>query len=305
MGGVGFDSVQGIGPLLWAFGANYDFQVKDGKVIYGPITEEFEKGLAYIANLYREGLIDPDYLLDTRAKLDAKFTADTTGFKFGFQPTTYYASMNDGRKVSGIPYLVAEDGEKYCFNLSYAQPVNSNVGLAVSVSNKNVAGTLKWLDILYGEEGLRYANYGKEGETYTIVNGEEVFTDAVLHPSNGKTSANMIALTAAVRDSAFPMGQTWQFYKQTLAPWGIEAVETWIADNANIGGVVPQITMSAEENVRYSDIMNTVKTYMQEAANKVITGRSSIDEWGSVVQQMKTMGIGEAVLMSGDPWFSR
>jgi len=295
MGGVGFDSVQGIGPLLWAFGANYDFQIKDGKVLYGPMTEEFKQGLAYIAKLYSEKLIDPDYLLDTRAKLDAKFIADTTGFKFGFQPTTYYGSMNDGRKVSGVPYLVAADGENYCFNPSYIQPVKTETALAISTANKNVAGTLKWLDTLYSEEGLRYANYGREGETYTVVNGEEIFTDKVLKPDNGKTSAQMIALTSIVRDSAFPTGQKWQYYKQTLEPWGIEAVETWIADDVNTEGILPQVTMTAEENERYSEIMNAVKTYMQEEANKIITGRGSIENWSSVTERMKNMGIEEAI----------
>ena len=296
MGGTGgFDNVAGVGPLLWAFGANYDFQVKDGKVVYGPTTKEFKEGLEYIAKLYSEGLIDMDYLQDTRSKLDAKFTGDLAGFKFGFQPTTYYDTMNDGtKKVAGIGYLKAADGENYCFNPAYTQPVLQGVALAVTTNNEDPAGTLKWLDELYGGEGLNYANYGKEGDTYTLVDGEPVFTDKVLKPDNGKTSANMIALTAAVRDSAFPMGQTWQFYKQTLAPWGIEAVENWLADDANTDGIVPPITKTAEENERYSSIMNTVKTYMQEEANKVITGRASVNDWDKVIAQIKTMGIDEA-----------
>ena len=38
MGANGFDNVSGVGPLLWAFGANYSYQVKDGKpLIMKPI----------------------------------------------------------------------------------------------------------------------------------------------------------------------------------------------------------------------------------------------------------------------------
>lgn len=223
--------------------------------------------------LYSEGLIDPDYLTNDRPKMDAKFTSDITGFGFGFQPSTYYPSMNDGkRKVAGIGYLKSADGSSYCYNNAYTQPVMKNVSLAVSASNPNVAGTLKWLDQLFGGEGVMYANYGKEGETYEMVNGEPTFTEYVTNNPDGKTLAQMVGLTCAVRDSAFPMLQTWQYYKQTLQPWGIEAIETWMADNADTGNILPQISRTQEESERYSELMNPIKTYMQEQANKLITG---------------------------------
>ena len=296
MGGTKFNNVNGIGPLLWMFGAHWDLQVKNGEVVYGPMTEEFKKGMAYVAQLYSEGLIDPDYLLDTRAKVDAKFTSDTMGFAFGFQPTTYYPTMNDGtREVKGIGFPAADGSDNYCFNSSYAYRVNKTAAFAVTCNNENVAGTLKWLDELYGGEGLMYANYGKEGVSYEMVEGKPVFTDYINNPDNGKTTANMVALTCGVRDSSFPMVTTWQYYKQTLAPWGIQAVEAWHKDDPNLDGIVPQISLTAEESSTYTNIMSKVETFMLEEANKVVTGRSSIDNWDNVIAEIQKMGVDEAM----------
>ena len=296
MGGTKLDHYIGIGPLLWMFGAHWTYQVVDGKVVYGPMTDNFKEGLAYIAKLYSEGLIDPDYLLDTRAKVDAKFTSDQMGFAFGYQPTTYYPTMNDGtRVVKGIPFLVAPDGKNYSFNNNYTQLVKQATSLAISTSNQNVAGTLKWVDELYSEEGIRMMNFGKEGLSYEMVDGEEIFTDYLLNPTNGKTSAQMIALTCAVRDSQVPMVTTWQFYKQTLAPWGIQAVETWENCDPYVDGILPPISKTVEEGEAFSEIMNVVDTYMLEVVNKIITGQESIDNWDAAIEQFKSMGIEEAV----------
>lgn len=299
----GLDNVMGLGPIMWAFNTTYNFHLRDGKVVYGPTTAEFKEGLTYLARLYKEGLIDPDYLTNDRQKMDAKYTSDITGFGFGFQPSTYYTSMNDGsRKISGIGYLKSSDGKNYCYNDAYVQPVMNSVSLAVTSSNNNVAGTLKWLDNLYGGDGVMYANYGEEGKTYEMKDGEPVFTEYMTNNPDGKTFAQMIGLTCAVRDSAFPMLQTWQFYKQTLQPWGVESIETWMNDNADTSNILPQISRTQEESERYSELMNPIKTYMQEQANKVITGAISVDEWDNVVEKIGQMGIDEVVKIQNDAY---
>ncbi|MEE1012968.1 MAG: hypothetical protein U0L92_01450 [Clostridia bacterium] len=303
MSGVGFDNSMGIGCLLWAFGTTWEFHLQDDQVVYGPITDEFKEGLGYMAKLFSEGLIDSDYMTNDRAKYDAKFTRDQVGFGFGYQPSTYYPSMNDGTKrVEGIGYLKAADGKNYCYNTAYTRAVNPSTALAVTTVNQNVAGTLKWLDNLFGGEGLMYANYGKEGLSYEMKDGEPVFTEYMTANPNGKTLAQMVGLTCAVRDSDFPMLQTWEYYKQTLQPWGIEAIENWIADEPVTANICPSLTLTPEENAVYTEKMSNITTYVQENANKVITGRMSIEEWDGVVETLKEMGIDEVIAIENNAY---
>lgn len=294
MTGNKFSGSTGIEPLMWPFGTITGFYLKDDEVVYGPLMPEYKEALEYVVKLFSEGLIDQDYLLNTRSKVDAKFTGNISGFGFGFQPTTYYAPMNDGtRKVTGIGYLTGKDGKKYCFNEAYVQRASAVTALAITNVNKNVAGTLKWLDELFGGEGMMFANYGKEGETYEIIDGKPVFSETITNNPNGKTQAEMIALTCAVRDGQFPMVTTWDYYKQTLAPWGIEAVETWQKDGADTSCIMPLVSRNAEETEIYANKITPIKTFVEEEVNKVITGKSSMNDWDSVAEKIKNMGIEE------------
>ena len=173
--------------------------------------------------------------------------------------------------------------------------VTTGACLAVTSANKNVAGTLKWLDELYGEEGIAFGNYGKEGLTYKMVDGEPVFTDYITANKDGKGLSDMVSLTCAVRDSGFPMIQTWQFYKQTLSDWGVEAIENWGDDNPNIDNILPTVSRTQEESEDYGRIMNPIKTYMLEQVNKVIMGTASMADWDNAVKQMEKMDIESAV----------
>lgn len=302
---VGFNSEMGIGPVLWSFGTTWDFHLDDNdKVVYGPMTEGFKEGLEYLAKLYKEGLIDPDYLIDNRSKMDAKFTSDKTGFGYGYQPSTYYPVMNDGkREVAGAHFIAGPDGKTYCFNKQYTQQVTAGTSLAVTTANKDVEGTLRWLDELYGGEGYMYANYGKEGVSYEIKDGVPTFTEYMTNNENGKTLAQMVGLTCAVRDSAFPMLQSWDYYKQTLQPWGINAIETWMADEPNTSRVLPAtLSRTTEEGEIYTEVMNQVTTYMLEEANKAITGKTNASDWDSVVKHIEELGIEDVLKVQNDAY---
>ena len=116
------------------------------------------------------------------------------------------------------------------------------------------------------------------------------------HNENGKSLAQMVGLTCGVRDSFFPMLQSWDYYKQTLQPWGVDAIRTWIAAEPDTSRTLPTtLSLTAEEGETYTEIMNQVETYFQEEANKVITGKTSIDDWNKVVEHLKEMGIQEAI----------
>ena len=165
MSGVSFTGGHGIGNLIWMFGSTMDIYVEDGKVKYGVLEDKFEEGLRYIVKLFEEGLIDPDYLLNDRSKMDNKFMNNKVGFIYSLQPGNFYKNMNDGtRLVLGIPYLANEGVKNNVFDSTFTDDI-SPVSIAVTTANKNPSGSLKWLDTLYSEKGIEIMNYGKEGLT--------------------------------------------------------------------------------------------------------------------------------------------
>ncbi len=278
----------GVGELFWMFGTYDGFYLKDGKVAYGLLEDEYEEGLKYITKLFKEGLIDQDFLLNDRAKMDSKFMNDRVGYVHSYQPTNFYNNMNDGvRKVIGIPYLAKEGVKNNVFDTSRLMDV-TNISVAVTTKNPNPAGSLKWLDTFFGEEGIAIYNYGIEGVSYDIVDGEPKYKPEVLE--NGK-----INLASAAVAGTFPGIQEWNHYKQTLSPWGVEAIETWTKSD-EIGGVLPpMLTFTTEERDTLTQVYVQIQTYIEEKVGKIIIGQLSIDELPAIREQIKKMGIEDMI----------
>ena len=61
---------------------NKRFYTENGEVKYGVLEDAFEEGLQFIANSTAKGLIDPDYLINDRDKMDNKVMNDRVGFVY-------------------------------------------------------------------------------------------------------------------------------------------------------------------------------------------------------------------------------
>ena len=303
MTGIDFDdTTNGIGNLLWAFGTTYDFYVDGGKVKYGPMEPEFEEGLRYITRLYSEGLIDTDYLLNDRQKMDSKVLNDRSGFLFAMQPTKYCSSeLNDGeKKVLGIGYLTGPGGKKACFNPMYTQSV-IGTSLAITTACGNPAGVLKWLDNFYGGKGYEYMNFGEEGKDFSWVDGYPKLSDSLLNnPDMDKTSA--IGLAIGAFDSAFPALQDWRYYEQTLSEWGRDSINIWSEDNVDTSGILPSLSFAEEENDKIVQTMSQIESYISAEYNKILVGQSSIDTWANACEQMRKMGIEDIIKIYNDEY---
>ena len=295
MSGVGsLGEIGSISNLLWMFDSARGFYLDDGQVKYSVMEPEFEEGLKYIVKLYSEGLIDPDYVLQDRTKLTSKITNNQVGFAYEYQPTKIAAAMektNPKFRFEGIPHLKNAAGSEVCYYSTYNESV-LKMGIAISTNNPNPAGTLKWLDWVYSEEGRRAMNYGKEGESYTIVDGVEKFTDAVLKPASG-TVAEQFGKYSGVYNSYFPAIQEWNSYSQYLSPFGVAAIEIWGA-NVDASNSLPSVMkFTSEEKEKVNNYKTAMETYADEQIEKIILGRESIDNLPAIREKLKSMKIGE------------
>ena len=292
MSGVKFeDTSQAIGKLLWMFGTTNDFYIENGQVKYGVMEDSFEEGLRYIVKLFNEGLIDKDYLLNDRDKMDNKFMNDRVGFVYSLQPTNYYNNMSEsGRKVVGVPHMAAEGVKNNVFDVAYTDD-SIATSIAVTTANKNASGSLAWLDYFFSEKGVEYMNFGKEGLTFEWVDGYPKFTDYILNNPDGRSMQEMCALSLGTYQSGFPTLQDWRYYEQILSPWGKESIENW-SKNAGTDGIIPSsLSFTDEEMKEVTQKMSEIKTYVSEKINKIVIGNADISELSDIREQIEKMGI--------------
>ena len=295
MSAVGFeDQRYGLGCLTWSFGAPFDFYIEDGKVKYGALEDSFVDGLKFITKLYSEGLIDSDYLLNDRDKMDGKFLNDKVGFVYSFQPTKYYNNMKDtDKKVEGIAHLKGANGKQLCFHSDYGNDITTR-SIVITTANKNPEGTAKWLDAFFGEEGSVIMNFGKEGESFEYKDDFPTLIGPAL-------DENKQALYLGTYESLFPALQDWRYYKQILSDWGAQSISVW-SESGDASGIMPQLSFTEEEQDAITRTMAQVDTYVLEAINKTITGGKSADEFGEVQNKLRQFGIDKVLEIYNDAY---
>lgn len=230
---------------------SYELNTVDSTYLSGQCGV-FYAGLAALAESQRQNASDPDFKV--AALHDIKLNAD---------------DPNSG--VSEISYT----------------GINS---IAISTQCAEPEKAMMFCNYFYTEEGQRLANWGVEGETYTVENGEPQYTDLV----KNDTQCFMYLLTqtryalqwaptifdAAISVASYDDGQR-------------AAAEMWTAEREAYMLIPKNATQTAEEQAVESQYGGDVATYLWENIFKIATNQQSLDSFDEVIETAYGMGLTE------------
>lgn len=284
--------------LMHMFNTTNNFYLKDGKVTYGIMEPEFVEGLEYVAKLYKEGLLDVDFLLQDRTALLGKITNNQVGFSFEYQPTQVMTNMKDDPtfKFEGIPNLKDKRGNIFTMQSAYTNGVITSRAAGITTACKDPFGAMKWLDFIYGEEGHVIANFGKEGETFNYnAEGTPIFVDEIQNNADPNLTRSQVwGKHFLTYNTYFPSIQDWDSYGAYLSEHGRAAVETWTKDVVTDMNL-PTLTFDAEQKETLKLKFTPIQTYVAEQMSKMILGQKPVSDIPAVVEQIKSMGVEDVV----------
>lgn len=274
-----------------------EFYQENGKVKFGPLEDGFKDYLTEMRKWYTEGLIDPDFAATDETQLRAKVTGNQAGAYFGGASGYMGRFLNQMKEtqpefnLTAVQYPAGKAGINYN---THPDVINSipGEGAAITVNNKHLEETVKWFDYQYSDEGVQLMNFGIEGESYTMVNGEPIYTDVIMKNQDGLTP------DVAVAKYTVTFGGTTLYasgyYKQMLAlPQQQEALKIW--GNGDFSMTMPPITPTSEESQKLATIMNEVNTYVDEMLVRYIMGQDDVDNFEEFRANLKEMNIDEAI----------
>jgi putative aldouronate transport system substrate-binding protein len=283
----------------YAYGIMHNFyrDPDTRKIKYGPMESAYKDYLTTMRQWYKEGLIDPDYAATDTKNFDAKVTGNKGGSYYGMLSGNMgrfldlMKSKDPSFKLVGVPWPVGPAGKSYGpMAINAIQPV----GTAISAQSKYQKEAVKWLDYCYSEEGKMLFNFGIENESYKMVNGEPVYTDAVLHNPDGLAVSDAL-IRYAMAVSNGPFVQDKRYYPQILVyPEQKQTLDTWLK-SCDPSLQMPPITLTEEESQRFATIMNEINTYVQEMFDKFVMGQEPLDNFDNYINTLKGMGIEEAI----------
>ena len=248
---------------------------------------------------YKEGLIDQDIYSTGDDQTKAKMTTGRSGANVAWCGSGLQSYITIGKETDpdfdmvGLKWPVLNKGDKSEYG--YIDNIYYWGGIAIGATCKEPELAVKMLDYGYSEEGIRLFNFGREGESYTMVDGVPTYTDLILNNPDGLpvTQAMSKYIMAHYQGPTIQsMGYQDQYYQMQQAR---DAIGNWANANSR-AHKVPAITPSQEESSEFASIMNDINTYVQEMTSKFILGTADIDkEYDKFLETMNQMGLERAM----------
>ena len=291
----------GIAPFAGAFGILDGFYMDNGEVKYGPTQDAYLEYLTTMREWYKEGLIDPEYAMTDAATLTSKVTNELVGCTFyllaGGMGTWSNMMADKEFDIVAMPWLSLEKGAPAYATSSDYNKVVIGPGVAITkacVENGNLEAAIKFRDYFYSPEGVIDSNFGILGESYTMVDGEAVFTDAVLKNDKGLTTTQALS-QYALSASNDAMVKTAMYFKQVNLLLDNQRASQPVWNQCDLGLLLPNIAHTAEESAFVAEKMSEIDTYKKEMVTKFVLGEASLDEFETFVANIENLGIADVI----------
>ncbi|MFC5653325.1 extracellular solute-binding protein [Paenibacillus solisilvae] len=289
-----FGSALGL-HLFYSFGY---FPDENGKIQYEWMDPRAEKLIVWLNKIYKEGLLDPQFLKNTDSDIFSNISRNLVGSTNHFiNNVNRYNVAQQNAGIKDVNWQLTLPPENPGYKGFYEKYGPMSGWWGISKDSKNPEVAIKWLDYIYAsEEGSTALAYGIEGQSYTIQNGQPEFTDWVVHNPDGLSFNEALRYLGAMPTTPWIRNAKGPLYQQAAAILRkdpkleemAKKVESYLTDP------VPLSMPSLDEIQQVSSIQTDIDTYMEETLSKFITGQEEID-WAKFVSTLKSMGIDEII----------
>ena len=284
--------------------------------VFGPTEDNFRDMLKYINGLYKAGYIDPEF---ATADFNQGTVKATTGVG-AICPTLWAGSVaswnsarTDDKTEWGLAYLPAGDyGTAWKWGSRQAgKSLNANAsGIYISADVEYPEYAVALIDYQYSDQIVELLNWGIEGQTYNVVDGEKVFVDEIMNAENpANTSGEYGLMASSVCRTGIPFVPIDFNAMLDLAslpePWwnesnGFYEGKYWVESSVNGGDDsvspydrAPVTYLSAEEQTDKSQLSygGVCESRAKELAHKFIVGELDINDdaaWESYIADIKS-----------------
>ncbi|TMV49600.1 extracellular solute-binding protein [Paenibacillus mesophilus] len=298
-----------INPIAFGFGSGYTnptgakvyYDPADKQYKFGPASPEFREAIVYLRRLYKEKLLDPDYVTATSQIWQEKlgsgksmFFIDNIGFAAGFNMALQNEDPN--AQYSVLPTLASEQGMRRSMLYSLDHLGESYV---VSSKAKQPDRIVSFIDWLYSPEGSALTSFGVENVDYTMTDGEFRISDALLNKFGDKPDrfrsmqsalgTGYLGLALYTDDSP---GRSFPSPTEPIV-WNEDVLKEWQDGTAFIQQFDPPF--NKEERQRLKQLRTQLDSYMTQTMDKFIMSEGALNDWSGFVRQAKAKGADEVV----------
>ena len=305
---MGESGERALHALLNAFGikASNDAQfcvLDDGTYTMVYDHPNYRKFLTEVQQLYADKILDPEFATRKQADMYNTMSANICASCFTWAQMSqthteelWSMGIEDALFECCAP-ITGPDGESWLQERQAVTPLNCIT--AKAVKDGKLENILKFFNWQFSEEGINLYNYGIEGLTYTVVDGQPTLNTGIV--KNGFTDYRTIGMECE------PFGGMWQTSAFMQCLFAGESLETlnpayqsfWNGLNnegVNKGhyyAMPPTLETSAYTEYRGELIIGS--TGICTLRDQCVAGQLSVDDFFAKYEELKARGLQEVI----------
>ena len=247
-----------------------------GKVYADSISDGYKEALKLLAELYQEGVIDPESFIHKPEQAKQKVVQGKSGgFCAGWHQVPAIMTTYEMEKLQpGVEWtmLDAPKGADGDYGYKASSPIVSSI--AITTACENPEAYLKLCEWLRTDEAFDLTHYGIEGEHYTEIGkrtelGEKLYQEKQLDIFAGWTNTV---------ETKF---EDWRVNDKERYPYAVKAAEEKLY-SSDMYGIITDT---------YNTLFPDLKKIEEEWFVKFLTGEADVEkDWNAYVKQWKQKG---------------
>lgn len=260
--------------------------VKDNKVVFAPMLDEWKEMLGFYRDLYADGSLDMEAFTHTGENFFAKLRNPTSVVGMVWAKTNPMANADEYIAIEPI----RADGYDVVWQIHPGIIGNRNC-FSIFNSCKNPKAVMHWIDKFYELENSLRSQYGTLGYALNKKNDDGVYTwneppagtslDAFIEENRPQSyivaylPENLFGDTLELNTTMQTQAKNYELYKKyiTTEPW-------------------PRPYYNKEESEELATIQTDIFSMVNEKMAKWIVGTEDLESgWDMYIENMKNMGV--------------
>lgn len=273
------------------------------KVVYVPYEPEYEALLTELSSLYKEGLLDSDYFIQTDAELKAKSSEVKVGVCMWGAPFGQGGMPDPDNylQYDGVYPLTSEYSTTPVWRGS---DVIDEGNFAMSSTNKYPEATIRWVDHLYTEEAGIKIFYGPAvGENKDMAEyGYEIKSDGKLVSKIPEGNTVFLFTVGNWTNRDLPFRWPKLNYSESFAATDeslLKAVTNQLKHKVDL---FPRVYIDTAKQERLVTLEADIKSYVEQMEAKFIAGVEPLSNFSKYRENLEKAGVQEYIKIYQDAY---
>ncbi|GIP35251.1 extracellular solute-binding protein [Paenibacillus sp. J2TS4] len=282
-----------VGDIASTFGITTDWVEQDGKLVHAVELPGMKEYLAFMNKLYQEGLMDPEWGINTSAKAIEKFSSGKAAmYRLAWWDAgninNALAKNFPDAKISIVPFLKNKDGQ-----VTVVGTAGVSYVIAIPKWSKHKEDAIKYIDMKLEEDIFKGLAIGEEGVHHEVKDGKYY----PIHPKFADEWSNASAFLTGSDQEKYP--DYWQ--ARVRKDENVQTYFETFQANAEDKKVIDPLSYAPPIDAISKNTQKLAKL-REDSFIKFIGGVDSLDNYDKFLEQWRAQG-GDEMIKAANEWY--